>query len=231
MFTKILVILPLVAFTLAEPLPQAAATSTDAGQAAMTSDLGSVPTYNSAALNSQLSQLSAIESILSGAPVLPSSVESAFLAAIPSSVLLNTDTAVACQLAAETPDWYATIPNNIKSALTSYELAYSTWYASNSAALVSAEGTNTAATTAAPAFYCSSGNVVQATGSGTGATTTTSGAGKSTGPGASTGSGSGSGSGTAASATGSKAAAPRATGGVALSLAGVVGVLGVMAVL
>jgi len=205
MFSKTFLLLNLCALALAEPIPQAAATTS--------LDFSSY-SFPTASLESQLSQVSALESIFSGAPTLPASIESEYLAAIPTTVTYATNQQVNCDLVTATPEWFQTLPGSLKSAITSYDQAFLSWYVAHSAAIESAEGTFTAPS-------CGATVATTAATTGKGATTTSAGA---------TGTGSSTANGSASSGT-SKAAAPRATGAVALSAAGLAGVLGLMAAL
>jgi hypothetical protein len=178
MFSKTVLLLNLFALTLAEPIPQAAATTSfDLSSYSFPTASYSLP----ASLESQLSQLSVLESILSGAPTFPASIESAYIAAIPTTVADATNPVNNCEFATSAPEWFQSLPANVKSAVTSYESAYLSWYDAHSAEIVSAEGTlSGTATFTVP----SCGATTAATGKG--ATTTGAGA---TGTGSSTGSG------------------------------------------
>jgi hypothetical protein len=227
MFSKTFLLLNLVALTLAEPIPQAAATTSFSYAFPTGSYSYSLP----ASLESQLSQASVLESIFSGAPTLPASIESAFVAAIPTTVTYATNQVVNCELVTSAPEWYQSLPANVKSAITSYDSAILSWYEAHSAEIASAEGTLSGTSTfTVPS--CGATITLATTGATTGKVTTTTGAG-ATGTGsttAKTGSSTANGSAASASST-SKGAAPRATGAVALSAAGLAGVLGLMAAL
>jgi hypothetical protein len=221
MFTKSLLLgVGLAALALGEPIPQAAQT-----------------TFNSAALSLELASISSLEqitSIYSDLPTLPSSIESVLATAIPIS--LATDSDFACQLVTAAPAWYNSLPPDVKSALTSYESALVSWSKEHSAALASLTSGLTAPTgpSAFSIGVCSNTGVAvtEPTGTTTGTTaknTGTAAVAGSTGSGTATGTATSSGS--AAAASSSKAAAPRATGTVAISFAGVVGVLGLIAAL
>lgn len=215
MISKTFILLNLFALTLAEPIPQAAATTAfDSSSYSFPTGSYSLP----ASLESQLSQASVLESIFSGAPTLPASVESALVAAIPTTITYATNQIINCELVTSTPEWFQTLPANVKSAITSYDSAILSWYEAHSAEIASAEGTLTG-TTAYTVPSCGATIGVATTAATTGKGATTTGAG-------STGTGS-AGSGTSTS----KGAAPRATGAVALSAAGLAGVLGLMAAL
>jgi hypothetical protein len=218
MFSKTFLLLNLFALTLAEPIPQAATTSFDLSSFSFPTASYSLP----ASLESQLSQASVLESIFSGAPTLPASIESAYVAAIPTTVLYATNQVINCELVTSTPEWFQSLPANVKSAITSYDSAILSWYEAHSAEIASAEGTLSGTSTfTVPS--CGATIATTAATTGKGATTTGAGA---TGTGSSTANGS-AGSGTSTS----KGAAPRATGAVALSAAGLAGVLGLMAAL
>jgi len=220
MFSKTFLLLNLFALTLAEPIPQAAATT--AFDSSYSFPTGSYSYSLPASLESQLSEASVLESILSGAPTLPASIESALIAAIPTTVTYATNQIINCQLVTSAPEWYATLPANVKSAITSYDSAFLSWYEAHSAEIASVEGTISGTSTfTVPS--CGATIATTAATTGKGATTTGAGA---TGTGSSTANGS-AGSGTSTS----KGAAPRATGAVALSAAGLAGVLGLMAAL
>jgi hypothetical protein len=215
MFSKTVLLLNLFALTFAEPIPQAAATTSfDLSSYSFPTASYSLP----ASLESQLSQLSVLESILSGAPTFPASIESAYIAAIPTTVTDATNPVNNCEFATSVPEWFQSLPANVKSAVTSYESAYLSWYDAHSAEIVSAEGTLSGTAT----FTVPSCGATTAATTGKGATTTGAGA---TGTGSTANGSAGSGTST------SKGAAPRATGAVALSAAGLAGVLGLMAAL
>lgn len=209
MFTKTLLLSAgLAALVAADPIPQAASTTS----------------YDLAAISSELASLTAsIDSIPSGAtvpglpsiysdfPTLPLSIESVLATAIPSGeVATQTDP---CAFVTDAPKWYNSLPASVKSALTSYESALVSWEKEHSKDL-----TGQASYTAnVPALVCT------ATGA-AGVKTTAKSTAKNTGTaGGSTATSTGAGS------SPSKAAAPRATGAVAISFAGAMGVLGFMA--
>jgi len=214
MFAKtILLGVSLVALVAAEPIPQAAAPTS----------------YDPAALSSQLASLAAFTSIFSDLPTLPASVESVLETAVPSSYLTGTATNIGCALITAIPDWYAHLPADVKSALTSYESAILAWSKEHSAALASLEGTATKGGYTGSPFICTNGGAAPAsTGTTTAAGKTTVTTAKGTDAAGSPTSG-GSAAGTSSSKAG--AVAPRATGAMAASFAGVVGVLGLMAAL
>ena len=138
MFSKTFLLLNLFALTLAEPIPQAAATTSfDFSSYSFPTGSYSLP----ASLESQLSHASVLESILSGAPTLPASIESALVAAIPTTVTYATNQVINCELVTSTPEWFQTLPANVKSAITSYDSAIISWYEAHSAESASAEGT------------------------------------------------------------------------------------------
>jgi hypothetical protein len=218
MFSKTFLLLNLFAFTLAEPIPQAAPTTS------FSFPTGSYSYSLPASLQSQLSEASVLESIFSGAPTLPASIESALIAAIPTTVTYATNQIINCELVTSAPEWYATLPANVKSAITSYDSAFLSWYEAHSAEIASAEGTISGTNTfTVPSCGATISGATTAATTGKGATTTGAGA---TGAGSSTANAS-AGSGTSTS----KGAAPRATGAIALSAAGLAGVLGLMAAL
>jgi hypothetical protein len=219
MFSKTFLLLNLFALTLAEPIPQAAATTSfDLSSFSFPTASYSLP----ASLESQLSQASLLESIFSGAPTLPASIESALIAAIPTTVTYATNQVINCELVTSAPEWFQSLPANVKSVITSYDSAILSWYEAHSAEIASVEGTISGTSTfTVPS--CGATIATTAATTGKGATTTGAGA---TGTGSSTANGS-AGSGTSTS----KGAAPRATGAVALSAAGLAGVLGLMAAL
>jgi hypothetical protein len=220
MVAKTALFLGLVAAAVAEPIPQAAQTTSFAAAA---TSFDSFPTaINTAAESSLLSDLAILESILSEAPTLPVSVESVLATAIPTSILTESD--FACQLVTATPDWYNDLPAGVKSALTSYASAAESWYSVHSAQFASLEAglTQSGAVTYQTPIAC--------TGAAAGGATAPVSTPTATGAGSGSGSGSSSGSGTAASSSKSSAgAAP--TGAVTLGAAGVVGMLGLLAVL
>jgi hypothetical protein len=129
------------------------------------------------------------------------------------------------------PDWYASLPANVKSALTSYEYAFSTWYAAHSTDFPSYTGTDTATLSGGNPFAgCTAVTVAVGSGlsttvpvNGGGATTTGGSSPKSTGTGTSAGS--------AGVSSTSKAGAAAPTGAVAVGFAGLVGMLGLMVAL
>ena len=220
MFAKALFLgVGLAALVNAEPIPQAAATTS----------------YDPAALSSELASLSAQEvaftSIFGDLPTLPPSVESVLATAVPSTFLDSTATEIGCALITAVPDWYAHLPGDVKSALTSYESALVAWSKEHSAALASLEGTAGSVTYTGSPFVCTNGAAAPA---GTGTTTagkTTGTTPKSTGSAGAAGSPTSSGSVAASTSSKAGAVAPRATGAMAASFAGVVGVLGLMAAL
>ncbi|PMD40590.1 hypothetical protein L207DRAFT_528917 [Hyaloscypha variabilis F] len=210
MFTKSLLLgASIAALVIADPIPQAAPT-TSFNPAALTSELASL-TASLAMPSGGL--VPGLPSIYSDFPTLPASVESVLATAIPASfIATETDP---CALLTDAPQWYASLPASIKSAITSYDSAVVSWEKEHSAALASLTSVATsgqASYTAAsvPALVCT--NTAAAV------------AGKTTAAGSTA-------TGTAVGSSSSKAAAPRATGAVAVGLAGAVGVLGLMAAL
>lgn len=223
MFLSNILLLSLATFALGDSIPLAAAT-TDLGSAP--TDSGSSPS-EAASMSEALASLSSLESLTSGMPTLGSSAESVLLTAIPTGVY----TGQTCQTT--TPAWYNNLPADVKSAISSYDSTFASWYAIHSTdfditatlpgnvcagtIFISGSGVETTVATATTAHSTTTGAVTATTGKGTTSAT---------------------GSGTAASASGtsgfsssSKAAAPRATGAVGVSFAGVVGVLGLMVAL
>jgi len=174
-----------------------------------------VPTsFDPAALSSELASLTAslgslpsgvipgLPSFYSDFPTLPASIESVLATAVPSSVLATeTDP---CALVT----WYSPLPASVKSALTSYESALASWDKAHSKELASLAGT-ASYTGTAPALVCTNTGAAAATATASSTAKNTGGAGGST----------------------ANAAAPHATGAVAIGLAGAVGVLGLMAAL
>jgi hypothetical protein len=174
-----------------------------------------VPTsFDPAALSSELASLTAslgslpsgvipgLPSFYSDFPTLPVSIESVLATAVPSSVLATeTDP---CALVT----WYSSLPASVKSALTSYESALASWDKAHSKELASLAGT-ASYTGTAPALVCTNTGAAVATATASSTAKNTGGAGGST----------------------ANAAAPHATGAVAIGLAGAVGVLGLMAAL
>jgi hypothetical protein len=205
MFTKSLLLgLGLAALALGDPIPQAAATTS----------------YNPAAISSEIASLSSYEaefsSLYAGLPSLPASVQSVLATAFPTS--LGTATDLACDIVTSQPAWYNSLPADVKSAFTSYESALASWSKAHSAQLASLTS-GFSLPTGAASFSI---GVCSNTGAAVAGTTTKNAGAGSTGTATSSGSASGS---------TSKGAAPRATGTVAVSFAGVVGVLGLMAAL
>jgi hypothetical protein len=204
MFCKSIIILGLAALVLAEPIPQAAATT----------DQGSSPSALSAALASESAAAASIESAFSGMPTLPSSVLSVLVTAIPTGVY----TGQQCQTT--TPAWYYSLPADVKSAISSYDDAFASWYKIHSTDF----GPDQTATL--PANICAGTVFLTQTGAATlptatGALPTVTGKVSATATGKSA-------SASAGSSSSSKAAAPRATGTIGASVAGLVGVFGFM---
>lgn len=159
--------------------------------------------YSSVDYNSMLAAASSEMAMLSGMPTLPASVESVLETAIPTSILTN-PAAECSALNGKEPDWYKSLPGDVKSALTSYESALSSWAKDHSfsTGTVAATGlTGCGATGAAAAAATATGTTAK----GTQASATAAGA----------------------QATGTNAAA-RPTGAVAAGLAGAVGLLGLV---
>jgi hypothetical protein len=218
MFSKSIILLGVAAFSLAEPIPQADVSSELASAA------------------------SVLASVLSGAPTLPSFVESVLKTAIPLSAF---PTGTGCQTT--TPAWYYSLPANVKSALSSHDLAFESWYlehtsvfAGDSAVTLpfnicadAAPGTAFASETGASALPTVTGTTPTETetlATSIGKTTSLAATESKTGSGTSaTGTaGSSTSAGSAGSSSSSKAAAPHATGAIGASLAGLVGVFGLM---
>jgi hypothetical protein len=170
-------------------------------------------------------------SLTSGEPTLPASIESAVLSAIPTSIAVSQ---IGCEIVGNIPDWYASLPANVKSALTSYEYAFSTWFAAHSTDFPSYTGTDTATLSGGNPFAgCTAVTVAGGSGpvttvpvNGGGATTTGGSSPKSTGTG-----GTGTSAGSAGASSTSKAGAAAPTGAVAVGFAGLVGMLGLMVAL
>lgn len=200
MFAQPILLLGLTAFTLtlADPIPAPAPAATTA----MT-----YPT-DPAGVSSMLASESSLESILSGMPTLPASVESVLLTAAPTSA----DTA--CETT--TPGWYKSLPPDVKSALTSYESAFESWYTAHSSQLGAVMSTSVGLGLCSGASVAATATAKTASSTGTAKATNTATV--------------SSGNGTAASTSSSQAgAAP--TGVIGAGIAGVVGVLGIMAAL
>jgi len=159
--------------------------------------------YSSVDYNSVLAAASSEMAMLSGMPTLPASVESVLETAIPTSILTNP--AAECSALNGEPDWYKSLPGDVKSALTSYESALSSWAKDHSllsTGTIAATGlAGCGATGAATAAATATGTTAK----GTQASATAAGA----------------------QATGTNAAA-RPTGAVAAGLAGAVGLLGLV---
>lgn len=208
MYLSQAILVTFAAFALGDPIPQAAATTT-----AIT-DLGSSPS-EAASVSDALASLSALESLEAGMPTLASSIESVLLTAIPT----NYYTGQVCETT--TPGWYISLPADVKSAISSYDSAFASWYSLHSTAF--------SLTATLPGNVCAGTIFNTAT---TGHATATSGAtATSTGKGTTTATGTGtaaSGTSSSSSTSTSKAAAPHATGAVGVSVAGVLGALGLM---
>lgn len=232
MFTTTILLTLLASLTTAipNPNPQAAAT-TDLGSSptsfSIPTDLGGAASsfsYDSASEASLLSQESAYLTLFSGIPTLPASVESVLATAVPVSELST------YQCETELPAWYSSLPADVKSALTSYEVAVESWLKVHSSDLAQF----TSGITGVPTVPVCTGGAVQggsvskgSTAKSTNAASTPKASGSGSGAGAS-GSSAG-----AASASGSKAAAAMAkpTGALAIGAAGVAGVLGLLVAL
>lgn len=214
MFTKALLLgASLATLVLSEPIPQAAAT---------TENFAALESSALASLASLTTGLPGLPSIYSDLPSLPASIESVLETAVPTSVLTAEDP---CSFVTDAPQWYNSLPANVKSALTSYESALISWSIEHSAALASlTSGFTTGTVGTAPALVCTNTGAPAA-----GGKTTSSGAAQNTGT--ATGAGAGAGSTGSVGSSSSKGAAPRATGAVAVGLSGVVGVLGLMVAL
>jgi len=215
---------------LADPIPQAAASTTGLGS--FPSDLGSSPTDSgsspseAAAESSLLASISSLQALESSMPILAPFAESAIISAIPSTYLTGTE----CETT--TPGWYYSLPADVKSALSSYDSAFLTWYAAHSTdfgfttaslpgnvcgGTVFASGTADASTTKETAPASKGGHA-----------TVTSGAPATTPAGGSATAGSGT---SGPSSSTSKAAAAQVTGFVGASLVGIAGVFGLMVAL
>jgi len=204
-----------------EPIPQGAAATTSFD--ASSPSFAAFPSYNSASEAALLSQASVLESIVSDIPTLPASIESVLATAVPISELTATD--FACEAVTATPDWYKSLPADVKTALSSYEKEIQSWYSEHSAQL----GSFTASITAPVCTGGSGGGVAATTASTKGGATAT-GASATGSAATGTGSGSATAAGTAASSK-STGAAARPTGAVAAGAAGLVGMLGLIVAL
>jgi len=217
MFSKSIILLAVASLALAEPIPQADVSS------------------------ELMSAASVPASGLSGPPTLPSFVESVLLTAIPSSAY---PTGTGCLTA--TPAWCSSLPADVKSAISSHDLAFKSWYlehttvngdpsvltllfnicsdAAPETAFASETGASTLPTvtgTAPTEMRTLSTSTSKSSGAATKFKT-----GSST---AATGTaGSSASAGSAGSSSSSKATAPHATGAIEASLAGLVGVFGLM---
>ncbi|KAG9238258.1 hypothetical protein BJ875DRAFT_480502 [Amylocarpus encephaloides] len=160
-------------------------------------------------LDAAVASATSLLNILSDIPTLPLSVASVLATAVPTGVQVS---AVGCEIATATPGWYQSLPADVRSAFSSYQSAAQSWYSAHSSDLgVVSTGV---ALPVAPCMATGTGSAAAGAGAGAGAGAATSAAG----------------SGGAASDT-SKGAAPRPTGAVVASLAGAVGVLGLMVAL
>jgi len=163
--------------------------------------------YNSelAAASSEMAAASSEMALLSGMPTLPASVESVLATAIPTSILTN-PAAECSALNGKEPDWYKSLPGDVKSALTSYESAIASWVKDHSSLF----STGTIAATGLASCGATGAAAAAATATGTTAKGTQASA-----------------TAAGAQATGTNAAA-RPTGAVAAGLAGAVGLLGLV---
>jgi hypothetical protein len=157
--------------------------------------------YSSVDYNSLSSEMA----MLSDMPTLPASVESVLETAIPTSILTN-PAAECSALNGKEPDWYKSLPGDVKSALTSYESALSSWAQDHSSLL----NTGTIAATGLTGCGATSAAAAAATATGTTAKGTQTSA-----------------TAAGAQATGTNAAA-RPTGAVVTGLAGAIGLLGLV---
>lgn len=155
---------------------------------------------------------------LSGLPTLPASIQSVLATAVPISDLTKTE--LACEPTAAS--WYNDLPNDVKSALTSYGSALQTWASAN----IGNIATNTNYNYNIP--VCTGSAAVTKTGTGS---TTQTGTGTTTRATTGAGGAATSAGGNAVSTTNSPAAAPRATGAIMGTVAGIVGIFGVMVAL
>ncbi|CZT48736.1 uncharacterized protein RSE6_09481 [Rhynchosporium secalis] len=196
MFAKSLLLASFAVMALADPIP--------------------APQISPEDLSSLLDDATSALDLFSGLPTLPASIQDILATAVPESELTKTD--LQC-IATATPSWYSDLPNNAKSAISSYETAIASWYSENSSNL--SLGTNVPAPCPAPT---AGGSSPTTTASKKGASTTSSSRTGSVSPSSSVSTG-------AVSTTGSStAAATRATAMIA-SIAGLAGILGVMAAL
>lgn len=159
--------------------------------------------YSSVDYNSILAAASSEMAMLSGMPTLPASVESVLETAIPTSILTN-PAAECSALNGKEPDWYKSLPGDVKSALTSYESALSSWAKDHPFSTGTVAGT----VAATGLTGCGATGAAAAAATGTGGTQASATA-------------------AGAQATGTNAAA-RPTGAVAAGLAGAVGLLGLV---
>ncbi|KAG4441431.1 hypothetical protein IFR05_003118 [Cadophora sp. M221] len=211
MFAKSILLASFAVMALADPIPAPVPQATsDILGSLPTDDLSSLLDAASSLIGTDYSSLlgdaTAALGALSDIPTLPASVQSVLATAIPASELTRTD--VQC-LATSTPAWYKDLPKDAKSALSSYETAFASWYSEHSSELALSTGIP------APCQAATTGGAAA-----TGDSTTTSSGARSTSTAA----------GTAAGAGTSTAAAPRATA-MAASIAGLAGMLGVMVAL
>ncbi|KAL2064283.1 hypothetical protein VTL71DRAFT_4777 [Oculimacula yallundae] len=215
MFAKSFLVASFAVLALADPVPapQVSSIAPDELSSLLDAATSLVGTDYSSLLNDATSVLGA----LSGIPTLPASIQSILATAVPESELTRTD--LQC-IVTETPSWYSNLPNNAKSAISSYETALSSWYVENSSRLGEL-GTDVPAP--CPAATAAGGSPTSsASRNGASTTASPSRTGSASPSSASAGS---------VAATGSStAAAPRATA-MAASIAGLVGMFGVMAAL
>lgn len=164
--------------------------------------------YSSVDYNSLLAAASSEIAMLSGMPTLPASVESVLATAIPTSILTN-PAAECSALNGKEPDWYKSLPSDVKSALTSYESAASSWLKDHP---LPSAGTITGTIAATGLTGCGATSAAAAAATATGTTAK--------------------GTQASATATGAQAAgtnaAARPAGAVAAGLAGAVGLLGLV---
>ncbi|KAH7348508.1 hypothetical protein BKA65DRAFT_500736 [Rhexocercosporidium sp. MPI-PUGE-AT-0058] len=217
MFAKSVILASFVVMALADPIPAPVPqATTDLGSFA-TDDLNSLLAAASSLAGTDYSSIlgdaTAALGALSDLPTLPASVQSVLATAVPESELTRTD--IQC-IATSTPAWYKNLPQDAKSALSSYETALASWYSVHSSDL----GVST--DLPAPCQAAVTG--------GASPTTTASRKGGSTSTSSGAGAASSTPAGTAAGAGTSTAAAPRATA-MAAGIAGLAGMLGVMVAL
>ncbi|KAF4630706.1 hypothetical protein G7Y89_g7431 [Cudoniella acicularis] len=221
MFTKTFLISAFAALSLADPVPAPQAIPTDLN------GLTSLLPTDTAVLASLEAEATSVLAIFSDFPTLASSVESVLETAIPTNLQISD---IGCQLLTATPAWYTSLPAGVQSALTSYELAAESWYSAHSSqinALTSELGTELASYTSGVSLpVAATGCVASVLSSITSGPTAGSGSKNGTVTTGSVGA-----TGTAGSAGASStlhAGAAKPTGAVVASLAGVLGIFGVM---